>query len=283
MIRLTTQSKLKIARIASRSVISLRNCFGQSKQGVFKRNGLNWWLDLDEGIDLSIYLFGVFEREVYKCYSDILKPGMQVLDIGANIGAHTLPMARLVGDRGKVHSFEPTTFAVEKLRKNLKLNPELEARVFLNHLFLSGKSNTALPENGVPSSWILKHSEEERHAQHGGVFKSLGGANAMTLDQYVQDQAIERIDLIKIDVDGNEWSVLQGGAETITVKKPLILMEFALDYGKHSFQDMLAQFRSLNYSANRLDDGRELPLDLGALRPLIPQNGSINVCLRPPA
>lgn len=91
------------------------------------------------------------------------------------------------------------------------------------------------------------------------------------------------MDLIKLDVDGNEWSVLQGGTETIAEKKPLILMEFALDYGKHSFQDMLAQLRSLNYAAKRLDDGRELPLDLSAIRPLIPKNGSINVCLRPPA
>jgi FkbM family methyltransferase len=279
MKQLTTLTKLRIAKMLSSFVIGGRKLRGQGNCGIFRRGGLTWSLDLNEGIDLSIYLFGGFEREVFKAYQNILAPGAVVLDIGANIGAHTLPMAALCGERGAVHAFEPTLYAIRKLEENLALNPDLEQQVFVHHALLSNVSNAPVPES-VPSSWQLSNAGQiDKHPQHGGSYKKIGDAAVMTIDQFVEESSLQRINLFKLDVDGNEWSVLQGAARTIACFKPIILMEFSLDYNKESFAEILKFLRHMNYSAKRLLGHKALPLELEALRTFIPLNGSINVRL----
>lgn len=281
MIALTTKTKISIAERLSRAAIFLRKLRGASAQGVFSRGGLKWHLDLKEGIDLSIYLFGQFEREVAAAYRRRLVPGAVVLDIGANVGAHSLPMARLCGPGGAVHAFEPTVFALEKLKSNRDLNPSLAAQLFIHHALLDDGQQEARP-SAIPSSWELGgYTGKDRHPQHGGAFKEIGEARQLTVDQFVAEHRLARIDLIKIDVDGNERSVLRGARDTLETFSPPILMEFALDYETSAFVEILEILRASSYQAVALKTGRVLPLDFESLRPLIPQNGSINVMLTP--
>ncbi len=261
------------------TAIFLRRVCGAPSQAVFRRGGLSWNLDLKEGIDLSIYLFGQFEREVAAAYRRLLRPGSVVLDVGANVGAHSLPMAQLCGDRGAVHAFEPTVFALEKLRANRALNSELEAQLFIHHALLDdGKQ--APPPVAIPSSWELSGREGgARHPQHGGAFKAIGSARQQTLDQFVAEQGLSCIDLIKLDVDGNELPVLRGAAITLEKYAPPILMEFALDYETEAFVEILEILRAVGYEARALKTGRLLLLDLDFLRKVIPRDGSINVIL----
>src|SRR5688572_20988587 len=104
----STAQKVGLAKMASRVVLSCRKLLGRPAQAQFVRDGIRWQLDLREGIDFSIYLLGSFEPATVRAYRRIVKPGQTVLDIGANIGAHTLPLARLVGPGGRVIAFEPT-------------------------------------------------------------------------------------------------------------------------------------------------------------------------------
>ena len=76
-------------------------------------------------IDFAIYLGGMFERNTALALRKLVRPSSLVLDIGANIGAHTLRLANLVGSSGRVFAFEPTDFAYSKLQANLDLNPAL--------------------------------------------------------------------------------------------------------------------------------------------------------------
>ena len=78
-----------------------------------------------KGVDLSIYVFGCFEEETAKALKRIISEDNYVLDIGANIGAHTLPIAAMLGKKGKVLAVEPTKFAFDKLKINLALNENL--------------------------------------------------------------------------------------------------------------------------------------------------------------
>ena len=87
------------------------------------RGGVNWRLNLTEGIDFSIYLLGAFEPITVAACARLIKPGDTVLDIGANIGALALPMARMAGPSGKVYCFEPTDYAFKKLTANLGPEP----------------------------------------------------------------------------------------------------------------------------------------------------------------
>lgn len=276
---LTTQTKLRIARILSRFVIVGRKCFGKPSIAIFKRKRLSWELDLNEGIDLSIYLFGRFEYDVYNAYKHALTEGSVVLDIGANIGAHTLPIAELVGQTGRVYAFEPTIFAIEKLRKNLLCNPQLAERVTVHHALLSDSMEQTKEMEGIPSSWNLSADTDTSHPQHGGSFMALGDVNICTLDGIVESSGIHQIDLIKLDVDGNEWSVLSGAAHTFDHHKPDVLMEFAPDYNLEDFERILSFFKTRDYQAYSMRSGRTLPDELEALRKHIPIDGSINVKL----
>src|SRR2546423_292610 len=84
-------------------------------------DGITFDLDLSEVIDTSIYL-GRYEPDVTAAFERFCRPGDQVLDIGANVGAHTLRLAKLAGETGRVYAFEPMDYAYAKLIQNVALN-----------------------------------------------------------------------------------------------------------------------------------------------------------------
>src|SRR5262245_26854893 len=127
---LKTKTKIRAAGSLSRGIGAIRRLAGLTENVVtVRRRGLWWHLDLREAIDFAIYLFGAWEGSTVRRYQKVIQPRMVALDIGANIGAHTLPMSQLVGPAGQVYSFEPTLYAFEKLQKNLSLNRDLASRI----------------------------------------------------------------------------------------------------------------------------------------------------------
>src|SRR5258708_1896369 len=89
---LTTKRKIALARMLNFAVVGTRALAGRSSRVTVRRRDVNWELDLDEGIDLAIYL-GLYQR-IPRRAARWITPGALVLDIGANIGAHSLPLAR---------------------------------------------------------------------------------------------------------------------------------------------------------------------------------------------
>src|SRR5437764_1610317 len=149
-----TATKIAIARSLHHIVRSGRSLPGRPDKDIFSRRGIRYELELSQGIDFAIYLGGMFERNTAAALARLTEPSSLVLDIGANIGAHTLRLAKLVGPRGRVLAFEPTDFAFHKLRRNLDLNPSLSSRVDAFHCFLTGKDGTVVPD-AIYSSWPL--------------------------------------------------------------------------------------------------------------------------------
>jgi hypothetical protein len=124
---LSTCHKIRIVRTLSSHVQFFRKCFGRTTRVIVTRRGVTWVLDLREGIDFAIYLLGGFELRTLRSYPRTIKAGDTVLDVGANIGAHTLPFAQLVGSPGKVFSFESTAYAFAKQKTNISLTPRFAA------------------------------------------------------------------------------------------------------------------------------------------------------------
>jgi tRNA G37 N-methylase Trm5 len=155
VINLNTSQKLNIDTIAYKLVSGVRRVLGKSDHAVLRRNDITWELGLQEGIDFSIFLLGGFELATLRLHDSILGPGDSVLDVGANIGAHTLPFARLLGKAGRVYAFEPTQFAFEQLRRNVNANPAVSASIELVHAMLVPEDrNSISPE--LYSSWPLR-------------------------------------------------------------------------------------------------------------------------------
>lgn len=283
MTTLKTAHKIALARVASSCILFIRKIRGLSKHAIVRRGGIWWNLDLSEGIDFSIYLLGGFEPNTLKLYTNIVKPGDTVLDIGANVGAHTLPLARLVGNQGKVIAFEPTRYAIGKISANIELNKELIDRISVNQVMLVADDNERL-ESEIYSSWPLFEKGKNVHPEHLGKLMNTEGAVATTLDLALKRYKIKKIGFMKIDVDGHEYSVINGGKETLLTHRPLILMELApylFDPKSRQFENMIALFSKLKYSLLDGDTGKPLPLDADLLRALIPVGGSKNVLLKP--
>jgi hypothetical protein len=131
----------------------------------------------------------------------------------------------------------------------------------------------------IYSSWPLR-KEEGLHKQHRGKLKSTSDAAAITLDQFVDQKGIDRIDFVKLDVDGNKAGVLAGAANTLRRFRPRILMEWApyLFEGKSAVMgQMLSNFINLGYCPKAPSRRRVFPKTLEALNAMVPKYGSMNV------
>jgi len=246
---LTTKSKMEIARLLSRAVRLQRRLFGLGPEVEVTRSGLRWNLDLREGIDLSIYLFGRFDAATVRAYRRLLKPGDNVLDIGANIGAHTLHFARCVVPSGRVVAVEPTEYAYDKLVRLLAANRPLSDVVVTRQVMLTNRTGAELPDE-LYSSWSVEGNDGGRHAVHLGIGKTTRGARAIALDDLVVAEGLKRIDLVKLDVDGWEMDVLSGARQTLDELKPTLVFELApyvLEERGHSGQALLDELASHGY------------------------------------
>jgi FkbM family methyltransferase len=224
---------------------------------------------------------GRFEPSTVAAFRRYVKPGATVLDIGANIGAQTLQLARLVGPQGRVLSFEPTAFAFAKLRRNLQLNPQIAGRVTALQYFLTGKDAKTLP-GAVYSSWSLRPSPEA-HDKHLGLAMATAGARSATLDAVLAEHSIEKVDLVKLDVDGFECDVLAGSSGMIRRSRPTFVMEI-LPYGLveqgASLEQLLDFLIPFGYRLYNERTEALLPSDATALERMIGEGASWNVIAR---
>lgn len=275
---LNTRTKLRIARALYWTLTGFRRVMGRADSARVTRRGIQWQLDLREGIDLAIYIFGYFEYETVRAYRRLLKPGGTVIDIGANIGAHTLHLARCISPAGKVIAFEPTAYAYNKLQQNIALNPLLAGLIQAEQIMLVDSEDTQVKPQ-LYSSWQIHDTVASTHPKHGGRLMDTTGARNTTLDRYVAEHKPGTISLIKMDVDGHECQVLRGARELLLRDKPILLMEimpYGLEEAGSSLDELLEILRSHGYSLYDLDGGTALPNNI-SIQQHVPPAGGINV------
>jgi FkbM family methyltransferase len=279
---LTTRHKIALARAAQMPVMAARSALRLGPVATVRRRSVTWALDLREGIDFSIWLLGAFELATVRAYESLIRPGDVVLDIGANIGAHTLHFARAVGPDGKVFAFEPTDYAIGKLRANIALNPDLASRITCCQLMLVDKAE-GYDVPRLHSSWPLSRAPD-LHPDHRGRLMATVNAGATTLDAYIQEARIDQVDFIKLDIDGHECSMLRGARAALKSLRPTILLELS----PHQLEEMGASIEELvdllaaeDYVLEDVRSRAALPASSAAIRLSIPQGAGINAIARP--
>lgn len=276
-----TTHKIAAARMIYHAVHAGRMLLGRTDQEVVVRDGISYDLDLSQGIDFAIYLNNIYERRTKAALRKLVSPASLVLDIGANIGAHTLHLAQLVGSAGRVLAFEPTDFAFRKLRRNLDLNPSLASRVEAIHCFLTANDETHVP-NAIYSSWPLA-KEAGLHAKHLGREMRTESAQARSLDSLLSERADRKVHLVKLDVDGFECDVLRGATSMLRDTRPIFIMElspYVLEERGTSLDELLSYFLPNGYAFYDERTFKPLPSSARELKRMISDGGSINAVAR---
>ena len=172
------------------------------------------------------------ERAEWTFYIKYLREGMVAFDVGAYVGELTLLFSRFVGQRGQVHAFE----ASSKAFKHLEAVCESAGRsnVILNHLALAEKEGVVRLHvyDNEHLSW---NSLADRPLQKYGIHVKPVGTEevlATTIDAYCEKNGIPRIDLLKIDVEGAEYQVLQGARRMLEGKRILCCV---FEFGQTTF------------------------------------------------
>jgi FkbM family methyltransferase len=250
-----TRIKIRIAGIIYRILhLALRK-----DRRIICRKNVRYAVDLSEGIDLSIFLFGNFQDHVTRQKYFSIPEDAVIFDVGANIGSMALKFAQLAPD-GHIYAFEPTYFAYRKLRRNMTLNPQLEKRITAAQLFLSDQSYSDHRLQAY-ASWKVNGRQGRTHSLHGGAVKRADRIPAVSLDDFCQNQQIGRLDLIKIDTDGHELHILKGARQTIENFSPIIVFElgaYTLKERNEDFQDYVDLFSTLNYTLLNSKNGEKI-------------------------
>ncbi|UTW63361.1 FkbM family methyltransferase [bacterium SCSIO 12741] len=271
----STAFKIAVARSMYRL---LKPITGKNKE--VTRNGIRYALDLSEGIDFSIWLRGNFQEYIFASKQFQLPENAVVMDVGANVGAISLQFARQI-PQGKVWAFEPTDYALQKLKTNLKLNPDLAGRIEVTQTFISDQSEEN-PELKAFSSWSLEKEEGDLHPVHLGTAKSAEGVGAISLDDFAQAQSIDRVDLIKIDTDGYEWEVLKGFEQGLQKYRPAVVFECGLYLLKERgqrFEQFETFFKGLNYDLFEAKSGKSISSN--SIEQIIPPQGTADILALP--
>jgi len=145
---------------------------------------------------------------------ELLQPGMQVLDIGANFGVYTIPMAERVGEQGEVWAFEPCRNTFDHLMQSVKLN-EL--------------NNTTLIRSGLGEKQAIVRLATGADAELNAITSDNTARGEMidltTLDTCLTELELQSIDFIKLDAEGYESKVLEGGQKLLRQFEPLVMFE----------------------------------------------------------
>lgn len=177
------------------------------------RHGTMLYLTTDRYVGGSLDLYGEFSEGETSLFAQVIRPGMTVADIGANMGAHTIYFARAVGAAGRVVAFEPQRVIHQILCANVMLNAL--PNVFAHQACVGREPGTVL----VPP---LNYGSDNNF---GGLALGAFTAGEAVPQRTLDSLALDGCDFVKIDVEGMEAEVLEGGRETLARHRPLLYVE----------------------------------------------------------
>jgi FkbM family methyltransferase len=194
----------------------------------------------------SVYLSGFWEKKATQYISKKIQPGMNVVDVGASTGYYTVLFAKLAGEKGLVLAFEPIPLAKEYIDKNIEINQLHNVRSFALALF--DRSGNACLEDPFRNDKI--NPDKVTFSEHDIIVEMV------VFDELKARLKIDRIDVVKMDVEGAELNVLKGMENTLKSDKPGLLVEvhpFLIKTFHHTHMDLLDYLTQFGYHCEPVD------------------------------
>jgi FkbM family methyltransferase len=175
--------------------------------------------DLSSTLEWMLWAFGCYEKHFAELFGYLVTPGDRCVDVGANVGVHTVRLARLVGPEGEVIAIEPDPDVVQRTNRNVALNGVANVRV------ISAAASERAGQTRLfrPGPWDTNRARASllHHPYLTGITRTVP---VVTVDDVC---AGEPVSLIKIDVEGHEAAVVRGAAGTIAKYAPSVVFEYA--------------------------------------------------------
>lgn len=236
--------------------------------------GISLLLYMGNDISRSLYVEGCIDPNEFVFLDRFLKPGMVVVDAGANEGLYTIFAARKVAPEGAVFAFEPSAREFARLRNNVERN------------HISNVRALAMALGSIDSQAVLHVAMNEHAGQNTfGAFAYEGVKHVhdelvtvRSLDSFVQEARLTRLDLMKIDVEGAEPALIAGASESLRRFRPVLLFEVSdasLRHSASSAHELLQTIASLGYILYVIDPRSGLP------KPASPSEFSDNMIAAP--
>jgi FkbM family methyltransferase len=182
--------------------------------------GLRIHLYLSNDLSKQLYIGGCIEPNEFAFLDQVLAPGMTFVDAGANDGLFALFAARRVGPTGQVWAIEPSPREFLRLKRNVRLNGIGNVRAFpLALADTDGQAEMKIADD--------EHSGQNTLGDFAYPIELARCEPVMTrrLDDLVQQECLRPVDVIKLDVEGAELSVLTGASSVLRQQRPLLLLE----------------------------------------------------------
>jgi FkbM family methyltransferase len=245
--------KLPILKKLTGKIIPPEYLYKKPSLRNYSVNGIRMELDISNLVDHFIYFS--FEHRAISNFVKELKAGDTVLDVGANIGYTTLLFGKKCKE-GRVLSFEPSKQLFHTLTQHVQLNALTNVEPI--NLGLGEKESTAklfvVDKFNTGMNRILEQTDEDIPCESISIKK---------LDDIINSKGLQKVNAIKIDVEGFEYKVLQGAISTLTRMRPVMMIEVNdrnLKQQNSSRQELFSFLKDLNYKAFDAETMKEIDL-----------------------
>ena len=229
-----------------------------------ERDGIRYLVRLTDDVERQIY-FGTYERADVSAIRSLVPAGGLCIDVGANVGFFSLHFARWVGHGGRVYAFEPDEVAYERLTQNVALNGVGET-VRTNRAAVAACSGRAVFYRSAPG-----HGGWGSLTRFEDIATDTTDVRVTTIDEFMKTERLECVDLLKVDVEANEFELLEGGRDSLCRHAfKAILIEFngpRLAQRGRTYADFMDLFKSFRYRPARLNLQLEEACKNGRLDP----------------
>lgn len=203
------KAAIYLARRAPRNVAFVRTTY----------LGIDFHLDLRDNLQRDLYYLGSYEADLLQYLLEEIRSGDVFVDIGAHIGTFALPIAHRLAEGGRVIAFEPAADTAAALEQNARSN-RIDCLTIVRSALGSVAETGQLRESPSPAYLAQDMGVRTLH----GSGQLVSEVPVIPFDMWAAESSLERIDIVKIDVEGSEYEVLAGMRASLEKYRPRLLI-----------------------------------------------------------